>query len=59
FQLLIAEQTNVWIGGYHTICWEMGVDKFNFFLDEMILWRNKDIRQKLEWENQHPHNVEY
>ncbi|KAF8231037.1 hypothetical protein L208DRAFT_1279283 [Tricholoma matsutake] len=31
FNSSIAEQTNVWIGGYHTICWEMGVDKFNFF----------------------------
>ena len=36
FNSSIAEQTNVWFGGYHAICREMSVDKFNFFLDEMI-----------------------
>ena len=34
FNSLIAEQTDVWFGGYYAICWEMGVDKFNFFLDK-------------------------
>ena len=35
-----AEQTNVWLGGYHSICREMASDKFEFFLDEMIMRKN-------------------
>ena len=48
FNSSIAEQTNVWIGGYHSICREMLVDKYNFFLDEMILRRNRMTRERLE-----------
>ncbi|KAF8222056.1 hypothetical protein L208DRAFT_1324528, partial [Tricholoma matsutake] len=40
FNLLIAEQTNVWLGGYHSICCKMVIDKYHFFLDEMIMRRN-------------------
>jgi len=47
FNSSIAEQTNVWLGGYHSICREMLVDKYNFFLDEMILRRNRMTREKL------------
>ncbi|OJT05657.1 hypothetical protein TRAPUB_3516 [Trametes pubescens] len=43
-----AEQTNVWFGGYHAIIREMGSVKYNFFLDEMILQKNKLTRAKLE-----------
>ena len=31
FNSSIAEQTNIWFGGYHAICCEMGIHKFNFF----------------------------
>lgn len=48
FNSSIAEQTNVWLGGYHSICREMLVDKYNFFLDEMILRRNRMTFIKLE-----------
>ncbi|KAF6742320.1 hypothetical protein DFP72DRAFT_994429 [Ephemerocybe angulata] len=41
FNTSIAEQTNVWFGGYHSICREMTGDMFDFFLDEMILIRNQ------------------
>ncbi|KAF8802114.1 hypothetical protein BYT27DRAFT_7226507 [Phlegmacium glaucopus] len=41
FNSSIAEQTNVWLGSYHAICREMLVDKYTFFLDEMILRRNR------------------
>src|SRR6266487_5911899 len=41
FNSSIAEQTNAWLGGYHSICQEMLADKYDFFLDEMILQRNK------------------
>jgi hypothetical protein len=40
FNSSIAEQTNSWLGGYHAICREMQVHRYNFFLDEMIQRRN-------------------
>jgi hypothetical protein len=48
FNSSIAEQTNVWLGGYHSMCREMLVDKYNFFLDEMILRHNRLTYNKLE-----------
>ncbi|KAF8226334.1 hypothetical protein L208DRAFT_1039701, partial [Tricholoma matsutake] len=36
FNSLVAEQMNVWLGGYHSILREMGAAKYEFFLDEMI-----------------------
>ncbi|KAJ7688745.1 hypothetical protein B0H17DRAFT_938044, partial [Mycena rosella] len=48
FNSSIAEQTNVWLGGYHSILREMGVTKFNFFLDEMIMRKNRLTVAKLE-----------
>lgn len=54
FNSSIAEQTNVWLAGYNAICREMRVDKFNFFLDELILRRNKLTLAKLEKEGQEP-----
>lgn len=47
FNTSIAEQTNVWLGGFHSICREMSVDMYNFFLDEMIMMRNTATRAKL------------
>ena len=47
FNSLIAEQTNVWFGSYHSMCREMLVDKYNFFLDEMILCHNHLTYNKL------------
>ena len=37
FNSSAAEQTNAWFGGYHVICCEMLVDRFNFFLDKMVI----------------------
>jgi hypothetical protein len=48
FNSSIAEQTNVWLGGYHSICREMLVDKYNFFLDEMITRKNRLTKLNLE-----------
>lgn len=48
FNTSIAEQTNVWFGGYHAICREMVADKYEFFLDEQIIIRNEITREKLE-----------
>jgi hypothetical protein len=54
FNSSIAEQTNVWLGGYHSICREMLVDKYNFFLDEMILHHNVLTQAKLEKDGHYP-----
>ena len=56
FNSSIAEQTNVWLGGYHAICWEMLVDKYDFFLDQMILHRNCITKAKLETQGHCPGN---
>jgi hypothetical protein len=48
FNSSIAEQTNVWLGGFHAILREMSVDMFNFFLDEMIIHRNRLTMARLQ-----------
>lgn len=47
FNSSIAEQTNVWLGGYHAILREMGVDKYNFLLDELVMRKNELTKAKL------------
>jgi len=47
FNSSIAEQTNVWLGGFHAILHEMHVDMYNFFLDEMIIQRNHLTKMRL------------
>jgi hypothetical protein len=48
FNTSIAEQVNVWLGGFHAICREMLPVKYNFFLDEMIRLRNEVTIANLE-----------
>jgi hypothetical protein len=55
FNSPIAEQTNVWLGGYHAMLQDMAVVKFNFFLDEMILRKNRITKAKLEKAGMIPH----
>jgi hypothetical protein len=40
FNSSAAEQTNAWIGGFQSIVHEMRMERYNFFLDEMIRRRN-------------------
>jgi hypothetical protein len=40
FNSSVAEQTNTWFGGFLAIVREMQVNRYNFFLDEMIRRRN-------------------
>ncbi|KAJ2936392.1 hypothetical protein H1R20_g702, partial [Candolleomyces eurysporus] len=47
FNTSIAEQTNVWLGGFHSICREMTADRFDFFLDEMVIMRNRTTLARL------------
>ncbi|KJA15025.1 hypothetical protein HYPSUDRAFT_72271 [Hypholoma sublateritium FD-334 SS-4] len=55
FNTSIAEQTNVWLGGYHSMCREMLPAKYDFFLDEMIRLRNIQSIQHLYQQGHHPH----
>jgi hypothetical protein len=54
FNSSVAEQTNAWLGGYHSICREMLVDRYNYFLDEIIMRRNVMTCAKLRREGRHP-----
>ena len=56
FNTSIAEQTNAWLGGYHSMCHEMLSAKFDFFLDEMICLCNIEIIQGLQEKGHHPRN---
>ncbi|KAI0754602.1 hypothetical protein C8Q80DRAFT_1139888 [Daedaleopsis nitida] len=51
FNSSVAEQTNVWFGGFHAIVREMSATRFDFFLDEMIKQRNWLTRASLEANN--------
>ncbi|KDQ50429.1 hypothetical protein JAAARDRAFT_74233 [Jaapia argillacea MUCL 33604] len=48
FNSSATEITNAWFGGFQLIVREMRVERYNFFLDEMIKIRNKLIVQDLE-----------
>ncbi|KAJ7033257.1 hypothetical protein C8F04DRAFT_1210932 [Mycena alexandri] len=54
FNTSITEQTNVWLGGYHSIVREMLPVKYNFFLDEMIRLRNVQTLAKLAADGHNP-----
>ena len=41
FNSSIAEQTNVWLDGFHAIVHEMSPIWYNFYLDQMILLQNR------------------
>jgi hypothetical protein len=56
FNSSISEQTNV---GYHSICHKMLVDKYNFFLDEMILQRSNMTREWLLKQGKFPGSWPY
>ena len=47
FNSSIAEQTSVWLEGYHTILQEMHVVLYDFFLDEIIMEKNMITVAKL------------
>lgn len=48
FNSSAAEQVNSWIGKYQSMCREMVRERFEFFLDEMIMRRNRVTLEKLE-----------
>jgi hypothetical protein len=54
FNTSISEQTNVWLGGFHSICREMSADMYDFFLDEMIMMRNRATKARVASQNLNP-----
>lgn len=57
FNSSAAEQANAWFGGYLAIVREMRVDRFNFFLDEMIRRRNVLTLADLKDQGQAPYLI--
>ena len=48
FNTSIAEQNNVWLGGYRAIIREMSAVKYDFFLDQVIKVKNEITKERLE-----------
>ncbi|KAL0057308.1 hypothetical protein AAF712_016055 [Marasmius tenuissimus] len=57
FNSSAAEQTNVWMGGYQSIVREMSSVRYNFFLDEMIKWRNRMMIEELKVNGKAPYSI--
>lgn len=57
FNSSVAEQTNAWLGGFLPIVREMRVDRYNFFLDEMIRRRNIMMVSELRKRKSAPYNI--
>lgn len=57
FNSSAAEQANVWYGGFQPIVREMQVDRYDFFLDEMVRRRNELILKQLERKGLHPYSI--
>ena len=54
FNSSIAEQNNVWIGGYRSILRGMSATHYNFLLDELIMNCNEMRREQLMLEGYAP-----
>ena len=57
FNSSAAEMTNAWFGGFKAIVRDMRVDRYNFFLDEMIKQRNRLIISDLQKRHARPYQV--
>jgi hypothetical protein len=57
FNSSVAEQTNAWIGGYHSMFCGMKNTKYGFFLDEMIKHQNQVTIERLQSKGANPYDV--
>ncbi|KAJ7278736.1 hypothetical protein C8J57DRAFT_1059707, partial [Mycena rebaudengoi] len=57
FNSSAAEQTNAWFGGFQSMVQEMTVERYNFFLDEMIKRKNRSLVKDLHRRKKAPHNI--
>ncbi|KAI0739265.1 hypothetical protein C8Q80DRAFT_1112653, partial [Daedaleopsis nitida] len=54
FNSSAAEMTNAWVGGFQAMVREMRPARYDFFLDEMIIMRNRIIIEELRKNNACP-----
>ncbi|KAF7968972.1 hypothetical protein HWV62_28773 [Athelia sp. TMB] len=57
FNSSAAEITNAWFGGFQSMVREMRVDRYNFFLDEMIKRRNRTTVKDLFRRHARPYQI--
>lgn len=57
FNSSAAEQANLWYGGFTVIVRDMQSDRYEFFLDEMIKWRNRMIVKELQRRGKKPYSI--
>lgn len=57
FNSSAAEQANAWFGGFQAIVREMQVDRYGFFLDEMIKRRNRILVKELHRNLKAPYRI--
>lgn len=57
FNSSAAEQANIWAGKYQPIVCEMQVDRYNFFLDEMVRRRNQAVVDELRHWGHAPYRI--
>lgn len=57
FNSSAAEQANVWLDKFQPIVREMQVDRYNFFLDEVVKRRNQYIVDELRRRGHSPYNI--
>ena len=57
FNSSAAEQTNVWFGSFQAIMRDMQVERFNFFLDEMIMHHYTSQCGELKHQGAAPYNI--
>lgn len=49
--------TNAWFGGYQAIVREMRVDRYEFFLDEMVKQHNRILVNELQQRGAQPYQI--
>ena len=57
FNSSAAEQANAWMTGYQAIVREMRVERYNFFLDEMVKRRNHVVIEELQHKGYAPYSI--
>lgn len=57
FNSSAAEQANAWIGGFQAMVREMRVERYNFFLDEVIRRRNSWLIREQKKRGRNPRAI--
>jgi hypothetical protein len=58
FNSSIAEQTNVWFGGFLAMVRELRVERYNFLLDEVIRRHNAAVIAELDSKHHDPWEID-